>query len=67
MKCPAQLYTASPRRYDGLPELTYPFHDRDILVTACGAWRKRWAWLFSGHGPKSVLLSLSAAPRITAT
>jgi hypothetical protein len=20
----------------GLPELTYPFHDRDILVTACG-------------------------------
>ena len=22
--------------YDGLPELTYPFHDRDILVTACG-------------------------------
>ena len=36
MKCPAQLYTASRRRYDGLPELTYPFHDRDILVTACG-------------------------------
>ena len=31
MKCPARLYTASPRRYDGLPELTYPFHDRDIL------------------------------------
>jgi hypothetical protein len=27
---------ASPRRYDGLPELTYPFHDRDILVTTCG-------------------------------
>jgi hypothetical protein len=36
MKCPAELYVASPRRYDGLPELTYPFHDRDILVTACG-------------------------------
>jgi hypothetical protein len=36
MKCPAELYAASPRRYDGLPELTYPFHDRDILVTACG-------------------------------
>jgi transposase InsO family protein len=36
MKCPAQLYIASPRRYDGLPELSYPFHDRDILVTACG-------------------------------
>src|SRR6195256_4656952 len=36
MQCPAELYVASPRRYDGLPELTYPFHDRDILVTACG-------------------------------
>jgi transposase InsO family protein len=36
MKCPAELYSVSPRRYDGLPELTYPFHDRDILVTACG-------------------------------
>jgi hypothetical protein len=33
---PAELYLASSRRYDGLPELTYPFHDRDILVTACG-------------------------------
>jgi transposase InsO family protein len=36
MKCPAELYAASPRSYQGLPELTYPFHDRDILVTACG-------------------------------
>jgi len=36
MKCPAELYAASTRSYDGLPELTYPFHDRDILVTACG-------------------------------
>jgi hypothetical protein len=36
MKCPAELYSASPRQYDGLPELSYPFHDRDILVTACG-------------------------------
>ena len=36
MECPAELYITSIRRYDGLPELTYPFHDRDILVTACG-------------------------------
>jgi transposase InsO family protein len=36
MKCPAELYSASTRSYDGLPELAYPFHDRDILVTACG-------------------------------
>jgi transposase InsO family protein len=36
MCCPAELYTASPRPYHGLPELSYPLHDRDILVTACG-------------------------------
>jgi transposase InsO family protein len=36
MKRPAEVYTLSARRYDGLPELTYPFHDRDVLVTACG-------------------------------
>src|SRR5216683_7499996 len=36
MKCPAELYLASPRPYDGLPELIYPFHDREVLVTACG-------------------------------
>jgi transposase InsO family protein len=36
MKCPAELYAASTRSYHGLPELTYPFHDRDVLVTACG-------------------------------
>jgi transposase InsO family protein len=36
MKCPVELYTASVRPYVGLPELTYPFHDRDVTVTACG-------------------------------
>ena len=36
MKCPAELYQASNRTYTGLPEVDYPFHDRDILVTACG-------------------------------
>lgn len=36
MKCPAELYSASPRRYNGLGDLEYPLHDRDILVTACG-------------------------------
>jgi len=36
MKCPAKVYTAATRRYIGLPELTYPFHDRDVVVTACG-------------------------------
>jgi transposase InsO family protein len=36
MKCPTEFYAASPRPYDGLPELQYPWHDREILVTACG-------------------------------
>ena len=36
MKCPAEVYAASPTPYTGLPELTYPLHDRDVLVTACG-------------------------------
>jgi transposase InsO family protein len=36
MKRPAEVYIASPRPYLGLPELSYPLHDRDILVTACG-------------------------------
>ncbi len=36
MKCPAERYTPSSRTYRGLPEISYPFHDREILVTACG-------------------------------
>lgn len=36
MKTPAEVYSPSLRPYDGLPELAYPFHDKDIMVTACG-------------------------------
>ena len=36
MKTPSEHYAPSPRPYAGLPELTYPLHDRDVLVTACG-------------------------------
>lgn len=36
MQVPAALYRPSSRPYQGLPEVEYPFHDRDILVTACG-------------------------------
>src|SRR5205809_64142 len=36
MQCPAEVYTASVRAYTGLPDLSYPFHDRDVVVTACG-------------------------------
>jgi len=36
MRCPAEVYAPSHRPYTGLPEVDYPFHDRDVLVTACG-------------------------------
>jgi len=36
MKTPGETYSPSARPYVGLPELTYPLHDRDVLVTACG-------------------------------
>jgi len=36
MKMPAEVYAPSSRPYAGLPEVEYPFHDKDILVTACG-------------------------------
>jgi hypothetical protein len=36
MNTPAEMYSASPRTYRGWPDLTYPLHDRDVLVTACG-------------------------------
>ena len=36
MKVPADVYTPASRPYAGLPEIDYPLHDRDILVTACG-------------------------------
>ena len=36
MNTPGNVYVASPRPYRGLPELTYPLHDKDVLVTACG-------------------------------
>jgi hypothetical protein len=36
MKCPNEVYVASPRSYQGLPDLAYPFHDDELMVTACG-------------------------------
>ena len=36
MKSPAEVYTPSPRAYSGLPELEYPLHDRDIVVSSSG-------------------------------
>ncbi|MGB5076160.1 MAG: integrase core domain-containing protein, partial [Sphingorhabdus sp.] len=36
MKMPAEVYQPTNRTYQGLPELDYPFHDRDALVITCG-------------------------------
>lgn len=36
MKCPAEVYARSPRPYQGLPEIEYPFHDKTLTVTHCG-------------------------------
>jgi len=36
MRCPADIYAPSMRLYAGLPEVEYPLHERDILVTNCG-------------------------------
>ncbi len=36
MKRPAELYILVKQPYSGLPDLDYPLHDREYLVTACG-------------------------------
>jgi transposase InsO family protein len=36
MKCPGELYAPSTKPYAGLPEINYPFHDKEGLVTCCG-------------------------------
>ena len=44
MKTPAQMYPPSRRPYARLPDVNYPLHDREVVVTACGRicmYRKR--------------------------
>ena len=36
METPSNIYTASARPYTGLPEIEYPFHDKEAVVTNCG-------------------------------
>ena len=36
MKKPAELYAPSTRRYQGLPDVSYPFHDKTVTITNCG-------------------------------
>ncbi len=36
MKFPAEIYTPSTRKYDGIPEPSYPLHDMTVNITNCG-------------------------------
>jgi len=36
MKCPAEVYRRSPREYRGTPEISYPMHDKVVMVTKVG-------------------------------
>jgi hypothetical protein len=36
MRSPSNLYSPSTRPYRGIGELSYPLHDRDIIITNCG-------------------------------
>jgi putative transposase len=36
MKRPADLYEPSPRKYRGLPPLTYPDQDKTLIISSCG-------------------------------
>ena len=36
MKRPADIYIPSSKPFFGLPELAYPLHDREAIVTSCG-------------------------------
>jgi integrase-like protein len=36
MKCPAEVYTAFSKLYQGIPQPHYPFHDKTVVVTSCG-------------------------------
>ncbi len=33
---PADLYSPSIRKYEGLPDVSYPFHDKTVTITNCG-------------------------------
>lgn len=36
MKCPADIYRKSGRKYCGLPDITYPDYDKKLLISNCG-------------------------------
>jgi hypothetical protein len=36
LKCKRRTRSGASIESGGLPDLTYPFHDRDVVITACG-------------------------------
>ncbi len=54
MKKPAELYIPSSRKYEGLPDVSYPFHDKTVTVTKCGRiclgnQKIHFSTMFAGH------------------
>ena len=54
MKLPSEVYQTSKRRYKGLQELSYPWHDLTIRVTQCGRicykkFKVSLSRVFAGH------------------
>ena len=47
MQPPAERYWPSTRPYAGLPELSYPLHDKQHMITACGRVCDDAIWLGS--------------------
>lgn len=36
MKCPAQIHKTSSKKYQGLPDITYPGYEKSLLISNCG-------------------------------
>ena len=54
MKKLAELFTPSSKRYQGLPDVSDPFHDKTVTITNCGriciAGQKiHLSMVFAGH------------------
>lgn len=54
MKRPADLYVPSVKKYEGLPDVSYPFHDKTVTVTNCGriclgGKKIHFSTVFAGH------------------
>src|SRR6266480_5128932 len=57
---PDRFFTSQEKRDDHVRE-DHDVAQRQHRIGSGFTWRKRWAWICSGHGPTSLLLSLSAA------